>query len=55
MDLVTGDAAVAKDGQAAQAHDFYPRQEFNIASEASHEMDGLIGTFAKPSAQTMKP
>ena len=35
--------------QVYKASDFYPQHDFNIARETDRELEGLIGTFAKPS------
>ena len=35
--------------QVYKASDFYPQHDLNIARETDRELEGLIGTFAKPS------
>lgn len=40
-----------KQASAANDYDFHPKPEFNITHETSKEIDGLIGTFAKPAQQ----
>lgn len=45
------ESVIEEERKLKTKYDFHPEQQFNIASETSHEIDGLLGTFQKPTPQ----